>query len=118
MIVFDISVVGRYGVLMLFARHLLVMIYGKVSPIYLPRVFMVCVAGASGLRTFGVPVTPLGRPRPLVAAASGILMDVCLGIKQASMSYLEADRSNVESHEPSWYILHYLPHSLLNLSIG
>lgn len=111
MIVFAISVVGRYGMLMLFARHLLVMIYGKVSPIYLPRVFMVCVAGASGLRTFGVPVTPLGRPRPLGAAASGILMDVCLGIKQA-------DRSDVESHELSWYILYYLPHSLLNLSIG
>ena len=38
--------------------------------LYLPRVFMVCVAGLSGLTGFPSPFfIPLGRPRPLGAAS-------------------------------------------------
>jgi len=42
--------------------------------LYLPRVFMVCVAGLSGLTGFPSPFfIPLGRPRPF-GAASGMLI--------------------------------------------
>ena len=42
--------------------------------LYLPRVFMVCVAGLSGFKGLPSPfLSPLGRPRPL-GAASGMLM--------------------------------------------
>ena len=42
--------------------------------LYLPRVFMVCVGGLSGLTGFPSPFfIPLGRPRPL-GAASGMLI--------------------------------------------
>ena len=42
--------------------------------LYLPRVFMVCVAGLSGFTGLPSPfLSPLGRPRPL-GAASGMLM--------------------------------------------
>jgi len=32
---------------------------------------MPCVGGASGFKTLGVPLTPLGRPRPFEAAGAG-----------------------------------------------
>ena len=46
--------------------------------LYLPRVFMVCVAGLSGLTGFHSPFfIPLGRPQPL-GAASGMLISSLL----------------------------------------
>ena len=85
--------------------------------LYLPRVFMVWVAGASGLRTLGVPLTPLGRPRPL-GAASGMLIVVLVGMVELMTcigcirNILWTDRVGEALHVPINYTIY------LNININ